>query len=85
MILTHAIVCNVQKDGQFTDGTRVFSTRHSPSGVETELQAVSQAQHGLFVRPASCILVKEKQRKSVKAQQDDLEGSGRTALVNYHG
>eukprot|EP00435_Cladocopium_sp_Y103_P049005 s1461_g14.t1 len=29
-----------------------------------------QAQHGLFVRPASCILVKEKQRKSVKAQQD---------------
>eukprot|EP00435_Cladocopium_sp_Y103_P042980 s1461_g12.t1 len=29
-----------------------------------------QAQHGLFVRPASCILVQEEQRKSVKAQQD---------------
>ena len=42
--------------------------------VKAEPPAVSQAQHGLFVRPASCILVKEKQRKSVKAQQDGNGG-----------
>lgn len=42
--------------------------------VKAEPPAVSEAQHGLFVRPASCILVKEKQRKSVKAQQDGNGG-----------